>query len=151
MRTSGLARRLECKACISARRRAARSQTCQRCAKLLPLGAFRRDARCQSGRRSVCKTCASFRGHRPRDLNVPDEHIPHFTTLRDRRIDLGIAIAHATCAPGECRTREEIAAYTGLTVEAVRQIELRALARMRTRAWDLLVATGLQHLVQIAP
>ena len=43
-------------------------------------------------------------------LEATDDVIPQWSAVRSQRVDLGIAIAHATCPPGYCRTREEIAA-----------------------------------------
>ena len=49
------------------------------------------------------------------------------------RIDLGIAIAHATTLPGQRRTFDEIAAYCGCSRQAIQQIEIRAFNKIRSR------------------
>lgn len=46
---------------------------------------------------------------------------------------LGIAIAHATCMPGQTRTLEEIAAYCDCTVNCISKIEQKAIRKLRRR------------------
>jgi hypothetical protein len=154
--------RLDCILCVKARAKDVRavrgankaraSRRCPRCRETLPISDFLEDFRCQSGHRRTCRRCEAQvearREQRRAALNLPDKLIPRYSTLREERIDLGIAIAHATCPPGQCRTREEIAAYTGLSVEGVRRIEVRALWKMRLRARKALEALGLEDLVK---
>jgi hypothetical protein len=153
--------RLDCIPCVRAQHKAARAirraqerdtRRCRKCRETLPIDDFAQDARHRSRHRRVCKWCEALlesrRDQRRDALNLPDELIPRYSALREARIDLGIAIAHATCPPGQCRTREEIAAYTGLTLEAVRRIEVRALWKMRLRARKALQALGLEDLVK---
>ncbi|HEV7406621.1 MAG TPA: hypothetical protein VGO11_26965 [Chthoniobacteraceae bacterium] len=154
--------RKDCIACVKAEVNAARkvrqankdrgSRRCPQCRETLPIADFLEDLRCRSGHRKICKRCEAQlearRAERREALNRPDKLIPRHSDLRERRIDLGIAIAHATCPPGHCRTREEIAAYTGLTVEAVRRIEVRALWKMRLRVQKALQSLGLEDLVK---
>jgi hypothetical protein len=156
--------RLDCILCVKARTNAARavrdarkareSRRCPKCHETLPITDFLEDDRCRAGHRRDCKRCEARRDEKregdPRRaaLNLPDKLIPRYSALREERIDLGIAIAHATCPPGQCRTREEIAAYTGLTLEAVRRIEVRALWKMRLRARKALEALGLEDYVK---
>jgi hypothetical protein len=127
------------------------SRRCRKCRESLPIGDFTADQRCRGGHRRECKRCEvrteAQREQRRGKLNLPDKLIPRYSDLREQRIDLGIAIAHVTCPPGHCRSREEIAAYTGLTLEAVRRIEVRALWKMRVRARKALEALGLEDFV----
>jgi hypothetical protein len=132
--------------------KARNARRCRKCRETLPIEDFTPDVRCRFGHRRDCKRCEA-RLDAQRDpardgLYLPDNLIPRYSELREERIDLGIAIAHATCPPGHCRTREEIAAYTGLSVESVRRIEVRALWKMRLRARKALEALGLEHLVR---
>jgi hypothetical protein len=143
------AHRLDCKSCIRERnkqtrhdRAAAESaarQTleCKRCHRMKPVTAFTPDSRYRRGYREICVECRASAEEEAaaRDLNLPDD--PHLPPSA-RRIDLGLAIAQATCPPGYCRSCEEIAAFTGLTVDAVRKIERRALAKLRRAADRLL-------------
>lgn len=156
--------RVDCIPCVKARTNAARavraankareSRRCPKCRETLPITDFLEDLRCRAGHRRHCKRCEARlddkreREQRREALNLPDKLIPRHSALREERIDLGIAIAHATCPPGQCRTREEIAAYTGLTLEAVRRIEVRALWKMRLRARKALEALGLEDFVR---
>ncbi len=50
---------------------------------------------------------------------------------KGERIDLGIAIAHATTMPGQTRTLQEIADYCDCSREAIRHIEEAALKKCR--------------------
>jgi hypothetical protein len=43
---------------------------------------------------------------------------------------VGLAIAHATCPPGQQRTLDEIAAYCGCDEAVIRRIEEQALAKV---------------------
>lgn len=154
--------RLDCSTCVKARHKAERTvrastkargeRRCPKCRECLPFADFELDDRCRAGHRRTCRRCErrleAKREQRRDGLNRPDKLIPRHSELRERRIDLGIAVAHATCPPGHCRTREEIAAYTGLSVEAVRRIEVRALWKMRVRVCKTLDALGLEDLVK---
>src|SRR5262245_50853771 len=51
----------------------------------------------------------------------------------DINIELGLAVSALTMLPGETRTLEEIAAYCNCSRERIRQIEFRALRKMRIR------------------
>lgn len=59
---------------------------------------------------------------------------------RDQRINLGIAISGATLEPGKVRTLPEIAAYAGISKQAVAVIERRALRKVRARLRKLGIA-----------
>jgi len=50
---------------------------------------------------------------------------------REHRTDLGLAIAHAACLPGQRRTLEEIASFCACRNQNIRQIEQRALRKLR--------------------
>jgi DNA-directed RNA polymerase sigma subunit (sigma70/sigma32) len=74
----------------------------------------------------------------PGSLETPDELLGQNTSEKAQRIALGIAIAHATCPAGHSRSREEIAAYADVSVEAIRRIEQQALRKVRERVEELL-------------
>jgi hypothetical protein len=153
--------RIDCIPCVKADNKRFREQRgktprderrCRKCRETLPLTDFTPDQRCRFGHRRDCKRCEARieaeGAERGDALRGPDKLIPRHSELRERRIDLGLAIARATSEPGQCRSREEIAAYTGLTLEAVRRIEVRALWKMRVRARKALEALGLGDLVK---
>jgi hypothetical protein len=48
-------------------------------------------------------------------------------------IDLGLAILGATALPGTCHTLDQIAAYCDCAPERIRQIEQKALRKLRRR------------------
>lgn len=48
-----------------------------------------------------------------------------------RLVDLGLAISAVGLRPGQCRTTTELAAYTGLTKQAISHIEHSALRKLR--------------------
>ena len=50
-----------------------------------------------------------------------------------KRIDLGIAIAHATTMPGQRRSLAEIAAYCGCSRQNISVIEQKALRTLRRK------------------
>lgn len=54
-----------------------------------------------------------------------------FPGPKSDRFDLGLAIAHATCAPGVRRTQEEIAAFCECDRRTIWTIERRALQKLR--------------------
>jgi hypothetical protein len=100
-----------------------------------PLKEFRPDLRCEDNRRSVCLRCNAIAGRIHAagdfDLETADHLLPQNSAAREQRISLGIAIAHATCAPGQRRTLDEIAAYAGASAETIRLIEEQALCKVR--------------------
>ena len=143
---------------------------CLACRSMHPVDRFALDRRFRSGRAPICAICAEEREaarqerilqrkmqraanpeDAPATLEMPEtpmSPVQHYGALREARIDLGLAIAQATCPAGHCRSREEIAAYTGLSVEGVRRIELRALAKMRAQAQWLLIELELEALLK---
>ena len=52
---------------------------------------------------------------------------------KNERINLGIAIAHATTMPGQVRTLQEIADYCDCSRELIRHIEEGALRKCRVK------------------
>jgi hypothetical protein len=153
-------RRPYCKRCYTERsaggwrRRVAESDTslqhkrCGRCEEIKPQTAFPADSRCADGRRrGLCLRCQAeveaFREAAKVDLNAPDECLRQRSEAYEQRVDLGIAIAHATCPPGHCRTLEEIAAYADVSREAIRLIEEQALCKVRRRYAELIKELGL--------
>src|SRR4051794_10817386 len=140
--------RPDCKSCTSVRTREMREAkiahraapptvACRGCHELKPRGEFPPDHRYGLGCRPLCHKCRAeaHSDDARRDLNLPDEPLIPPSRLR---VDLGLAIAAATCPPGHCRTQEEIAAFTGLPIATVRAIEIRALAKLRKAADRLL-------------
>ena len=96
--------------------------------------------------RPDCKQCVSrkaaqqWRQRHPRPMPEPvaAEGLPKSGSSKSDRVDLGIAIAHATCEPGQRRTCEEIAAYAGVSTPAIYAIEQRALGKMHRRMVQIL-------------
>jgi hypothetical protein len=151
--------RLDCIPCVAAANKRRRDQErkastpqrrrCQNCRKRRPMAEFAREARGHEEQVAVCQAClAALRAERRERGEESPLVLPCFSERRRHRIDLGIAIAHATCAPGHCRSLEELAAYSGVTVEAMRRIERRALAKMRKQAKGLLEALGLEDVMK---
>ena len=58
------------------------------------------------------------------------------------RFMLGMAISALSLRPGETRTRQELAAFTGVSRQAIENIELRGLRKCRR----MLEATAKEHL-----
>ena len=52
--------------------------------------------------------------------------------VKQRNIDLGLAISAASIAAGECRSAECIAAFCDCSKQAIEQTEYRALAKVRS-------------------
>jgi DNA-directed RNA polymerase sigma subunit (sigma70/sigma32) len=50
---------------------------------------------------------------------------------KNPNIDLGLAVSGALLEPGKTRTQEELAAFAGCTHGYIRQIELKALKKLR--------------------
>jgi hypothetical protein len=50
---------------------------------------------------------------------------------KSERIGLGLAILHAPHEPGECFSYTDIAEWCGCTPEAIKDIQEKALARLR--------------------
>ena len=81
--------------------------------------------------------------HGPRDgHNTPGSSAaeplrPVNTLFRTRAksddIDLGLAISHALCKPGQKRTSREIAAFCGCAHQRIEQIEWAALRKLKQR------------------
>lgn len=61
------------------------------------------------------------------------EDSPMSGLAKGERIDLGLAVMGMRAQPGERYTLGEIAAFAGCTGERIRQIERRALAKLRRR------------------
>ncbi len=57
---------------------------------------------------------------------------------REERINLGIAIAHATTMPRQRRTLAEIGLYADCSKETIRKIEFEALKKVRHRLQAIL-------------
>jgi hypothetical protein len=155
-------RRPNCKRCQAARasagwqRKVAAGSSklelkrCRRCSEIKPQTEFLPDNRCSGGRRrEICLRCQAaaeaYRESAPLDLMTPDELIPLNSETHERRIDLGIAIAHATCPPGYRRTCEEIAAYANVSEETIRLIEEQALYKVRRRFTEVMQELGLSR------
>lgn len=140
-------------------------KTCRTCGTLRPIHQFFRDWRSPARFRPDCKLCHSRRTHGTRGNERPPAAPPAATApppppptpadpapepplsqrgRRRRRMDLGIAIAHSTCRPGERRTYEEIAAYANVTPEAIRRLERQALAKLRPHLAAALQSLGLK-------
>ena len=118
---------------------------CRWCRESKPIDQFVYDTRCLHGRRKICQACYAQALHDSktgRDLNVPDDRIIPRTAAYERRIDLGLAIARATFPPGHQCTYEEIAAFTGLAPSTIRNIEMRALVKLRAAAIQILREKG---------
>jgi hypothetical protein len=124
-------------------RRQARSLTaegqrhCSTCQRLRPLTDFDHDTRCTGGRAYICQPCraAALELRETQEIisidNLTDEQIVPGTFAHDLRVSVGLAVAHATCPSGHCRSRAEIAAYAGISAESIRRIEQSALAKIR--------------------
>ncbi len=120
---------------------------CRRCGEVRALTAFTHDARTRDSRAPVCRPChaaarATRQGARLASLEEPDELLGMNTAEMEQRAALGIAIAHATCPPGHRRTRAEIAAYAGVSSEAIRLIEVNALRKVREQVSAILREAG---------
>ena len=118
---------------------------CYACGRNRPLSAY-----LNSRRR--CASCVKEHGEarpakpkikpRPDDLErLTDEQITALggdspSTIKSRRVDLGIAIAHSLCKKGQVRTLEEIAAYANTSREAIASIERKALRKLQS-VWSL--------------
>ena len=63
---------------------------------------------------------------------------------RSARINLGIAIAHATCMPGQVRTLQDIADFADCKRQNIQQIEARALRRIRPALIQIAKELGLR-------
>lgn len=61
------------------------------------------------------------------------KHPKGFQRKRTARVNLGIAVAHRSCQPGEVRTLREIAAFCDVHWNAIYAIELGALQKLRKR------------------
>jgi hypothetical protein len=84
------------------------SKTCSGCGRALPLDAFKRRSDRPSGITSRCKEC-------------------YAATVRTPRLDTDLSPSHFC----EHRTLAEVAAELGITKERVRQIETKALRKLR--------------------
>jgi hypothetical protein len=144
--------RAVCRSCeLAAKRRQpqvpAGSKQCRHCREVRPMRSFAGDTRCRDGRATVCNDCqgavrSERVGEAPASLENPDELLGRNTLEKEQRTALGIAIAYATCPPGHCRSRQELAAYAEVSVEAIRLIESRALEKVQTRVAAVLLETG---------
>lgn len=52
---------------------------------------------------------------------------------KTEQVNLGIAVAHATCRPGQVRTLREIAAFCECHWQAIYHIEQKTLQKLRKR------------------
>ena len=134
------------------------SRLCTACGTEQPLTCFYRDHRTKGGvaYRTKCKACSGGSvkarralqpGRRARSRGGETETpiTPERETkaqLREKRIDLGIAIAHATCLPGARRRQRDLAAYAGISRQALALIELEAIARVRSQVQEILDGSG---------
>lgn len=69
----------------------------------------------------------------PHGRDTVDRGISHGGRDKSQRIDLGLALLARRTLPGETYTHTEIAAYCGCSSERIRQIEMRALRKVRAR------------------
>ena len=65
-------------------------------------------------------------------INGPGYRV-HRTAEECNEVTLGIAISGALLKPNETRTLEEIAAYAGVTRQAIKAIEKKALGKLRRK------------------
>lgn len=155
MRHAREASLLVCKHCAGARDRRGRRPTppppgcrrCRHCHRAKPLESFVADHRAAEGRRETCQTCLTKQragtGGKQRQPNPGARaRVPRKGLAKEQRVSLGIAIAHATCPPGHCRSRVELAAYAGASEATIRRIEEAALRKMRQGLGAVLRAAG---------
>ncbi|MDE2020926.1 MAG: hypothetical protein KGJ13_11370 [Patescibacteria group bacterium] len=66
--------------------------------------------------------------------------------MSNQNIDLGLAVMCCYAHPGESYNREEIAAWCDCTKEAIRNIEAKALRKLRVKLGPILKETDIDNL-----